>query len=370
MVVGNIAAPTPMATRRRGLANSGEDTTMAAQRRRAATRRRASPLEIARWCARAGWPVFPLTPGGKRPLPLCEDCKAPGHSHEGCPCITAGRTCHGFYAATLDAGRIARWWAEKPRAGVGVATGPADLVVLDIDARPGPAPERDRLLPGISLPDGAAEGIDNGFAALAMLARLRGAPDPAHDESTLRVRTPSGGMHVYFQAQGGPWTISAGSLAWQVDVRARGGYIIAPGTRTRRGVYTRIGPATRPAPLPDWLVSELERTGHHDVPPPAVPRRLVRRPARAGNTSAERAFATVLEEVAATAAVPHGAGFAAKLNRAAFTLGGLAAGGFLDEESAVEELRRAANSARPGQERRIEGIMRAGLEAGRRRPFR
>ncbi|WP_413253442.1 bifunctional DNA primase/polymerase [Streptomyces pseudovenezuelae] len=42
------------------------------------------------------------------------------------------------------------------------------------------------------------------------------------------------------------WKSSAGSssgraLAWQVDIRAHGSYIIAPGTTTQHGTYTPVG---------------------------------------------------------------------------------------------------------------------------------
>uniref|UniRef100_UPI0004CC7043 bifunctional DNA primase/polymerase n=1 Tax=Streptomyces sp. NRRL S-15 TaxID=1463886 RepID=UPI0004CC7043 len=55
---------------------------------------------------------------------------------------------------------------------------------------------------------------------------------------------------------------SGRALAWQVDVRAHGGYIIAPGTSTEHGTYTPIGDVREPAGLPLWIAQELERTGH------------------------------------------------------------------------------------------------------------
>lgn len=112
----------------------------------------------------------------------------------GCDCIREGRWCHGFHAATLDFDRIQQWWGSRPDLGVGVATGPAGLVVIDIDAHACELPDRDRLLPGVGISAGVdLTGLANGFHTLGVLAALRGAASPADDESTLRVRTPSGG---------------------------------------------------------------------------------------------------------------------------------------------------------------------------------
>ncbi|MFC8920268.1 bifunctional DNA primase/polymerase [Streptomyces sp. WAC05374] len=339
-------------------------------------------LAIARWCASRGWPVHPLAPGRKTPAANCEACRRPGHTHQGCACLQAGRWCHGFHAATLDFARIEQWWARNPGLGVGVACGPASLVVIDIDAHEQQPPERDRLLPGIPIPAGVdLVGLANGFHMLGVLAALRGATSPADDDTTLRVRTPSGGLHVWYRAHSSHrWQCSTGSgggraLAWQVDVRAHGGYIVAPGTTTPAGTYTPVGPVREPAPLPNWLAHELDRTGHlppaHVPAPRPVPPRARQAviAAGGGRHAAGRALATVLGEVAACAAVPEGAAFSAKLNRAAYTAGGLVAAGHLTAGDAEQALRQAAEQARPGQERRYGAIIRSGLNAGSLRPL-
>jgi hypothetical protein len=345
-------------------------------------------VTVARWCAARGWPVHPLAPGRKTPAGNCRRCQGTGHPPASCACLAAGRWCHGFHAATTDPGLITSWWTANPAFGVGVACGPAGLVVIDIDAHPSPVPGRDRILPGIPIPEQVdLTGLATGFHALALLAALRGAPDPAEDSATLRVRTPSGGMHVWYRAgDAGPFLCSVGSapgtgraLAWQVDVRAGGGYIIAPGTRTGDGVYTPLGDRRVPAPLPEWLARELVRTGHraetsHRAAPSPVPmapprgRQAVVR-AGGGRTGAARALDRVLDEVLACEAVPEGAGFTAKLNVAAYTAGGLVAAGHLGQAEAERLLTDAAAQARPGQARRCAQIIRSGLAAGARRPL-
>lgn len=80
-------------------------------------------------------------------------------------------------------------------------------------------------------------------------------------------------------------------------------------------------------------------------------------------------LAGVLAEVAACASVPEGAAFSEKLNRAAYTAGGLVAAGHLEETEAENVLKEVAEQARPGQDRRSALIIRSGLNAGARRPL-
>ncbi|MEV6085722.1 bifunctional DNA primase/polymerase [Streptomyces parvulus] len=337
-------------------------------------------LATARWCARRGWPVHPLAAGLKIPVANCSDCRDNPHPHTDCPCIPAGHWCHGFHSATLDQERIQQWWGSNPKFGIGVSCGRAGLVVIDIDAHPVQPPTRDRILPGIPIADHIdLTGLANGFHTLAVLAALRGRPSPAEDESTLRVRTPSGGLHVWYRVgDGRRWQSSVGSgagraLAWQVDVRAHGSYIIAPGTATRQGVYTPLGSVREPAALPLWLAQELERTGHlpaANIPAPRpVPPRARQAVLAAGGGREQHILAAVLAPVEACGQVPEGAGFSDTLNRASYTLGGLVAAGRLLREEAEQALTQTAAAARPGQERRIEQIIRSGLTAGLNRPL-
>jgi hypothetical protein len=64
-----------------------------------------------------------------------------------------------------------------------------------------------------------------------------------------------------------------------------------------------------------------------------------------------------------------GAGFSDALNRAAYTLGGLIAAGRVAQEEAEHALKETATAVRPGQERRIEQIIRSGVAAGLKRPL-
>ncbi|WP_069173740.1 bifunctional DNA primase/polymerase [Streptomyces griseus] len=334
---------------------------------------------MARWLASRQWPVHPLAPGRKTPAANCERCRVRRHEPSQCPCHEQGRWCHGFHSATTDLALIEAWWRREPRAGVAVSCGPAHLVVLDVDAHAAQVPDRSRLLPGIRIPAQVdLAGLASGFDTLALLAAYRREPNPAEDSGTLRVRTPSGGLHIWY-ANPEPavrYRSSAGSsprtaLAWQVDVRAHGGYIVAPTTRTTAGVYAPLGAVRDPAPLPAWLAAELTRTGHV-TQAPSVPVPVPRSGghARVPRSGAAQALVQpLIETVRACAAYAEGTGFTEKLNRAAFTAGGLAAAGHLNQAEARQELAEAAHYARPHQTRRNETIIDAALSAGARRPF-
>ncbi len=339
-------------------------------------------LDVALWMALRGFPVHPLAPGTKTPAPNCSDCRTARHTPQDCPCRSRGGWCHGFHAATTDPDTVRRWWGTDPEPGIGVSCGPAGLVVVDVDAHGAAVPDRQRLLPGIPIDDRVdLTGLESGYDTLALLAAYRSAPNPCEDTSTLRVRTPSGGMHIWYRAaQGGPrFRCSSGSssrvaLAWQVDVRAVGGYIVAPSTRTTAGVYEPMPGARVPAVLPMWLTAELVRTGHCVEAPPAPaephPVRRTQAPAPRGHRrDGQRVLTSLLDEVRSCGASHEGTAFSEKLNRAAFTAGGLAAAGHVTETEARRALLEAAEHARPHQSRRIALIVETGLRAGSERPI-
>ncbi|MFD7616060.1 bifunctional DNA primase/polymerase [Streptomyces sp. NPDC059802] len=355
---------------------------------------RPDPERVARWCAAQQWPVFPLAPGRKIPMPGCRRCRHNSPAYEphparGCPCLANGGWCHGFYAGTLDPALIARWWSD-PRRGVAVATGPARLVVIDVDRHTTTPPEdpETALLPGLTLAPAQAASVRDGVDVLRLLARHHRQDDPVAGELTLTVRTPSEGIHLWFRAPARTrWYSSGGGdhrgrrLGWQLDVRADGGLIVAPGTTTACGTYRPIGPVRRPALLPVWLATALTATGHlADEPPPTaqevkVPNRARaaaagvpdQHPARDRQGWAQQSAATVLEAVAECGRVSEGAGWSAAVNRAAYTLGGLVAGGHIPQPAAHAALLEAALGARPHKESAALSIIRSGLAAGTRR---
>jgi len=144
-------------------------------------------LAYAAW----GWPVFPLGPMSKIPLPQCADCKT--SECEG-PEQCGHELCHGFKDATSDPTTIRRWWTERPNSNVGLAAGHR-FDVLDVDT-----------------PKGIWSWAD-----------LRDSPDFLDIHAI--AGTPRGGLHIYLTPSGG------GNLTGfkpGLDYRGIGGYVVAP----------------------------------------------------------------------------------------------------------------------------------------------
>ncbi|MEU6054165.1 bifunctional DNA primase/polymerase [Streptomyces xanthochromogenes] len=216
--------------------------------------------------AERGWPVFPLRPGDKRPA---------GHPERDCP--GTGRCTEGHRTpeqrATLDADSIRACWDTAPY-NVGIATGPAQLVVVDLDL----PKNADDTAPAQWA--GMADGLDV-FAALCERA---GQPLPTE---TYTVRTRRGGQHLYFTApEGKTLRSTGGTLGWKVDTRAWGGYVVGAGSLVATRAYEVIhdAPAT---PLPAWL-SDLLTTKPAPAPMPLSELSARMRNATAYSTTALR----------------------------------------------------------------------------------
>jgi hypothetical protein len=299
-------------------------------------------LRAALAAAERGWPVFPLRPGDKRPA-------FPDHDAAGCtgrdPRCRTGHT--GWEVrATTDPGRIRRAWTAAPY-NVGIATGPARLVVLDLDTRkPGDAPPQVWRLPG----------VHDGTDVLAVLAERAGQPLPL---DTYAVTTGRGGTHLYYRRpDGGPeLRNTAGTLGWLIDTRAAGGYVVAAGSVVAGRPYT-LAEDTAPAVLPGWLADRL-------CPAPLPPQRPVTVPLALDRQGAYLRAAVTRELARVTASPPHGHNEA--LYQAAVALGQLVAGGQLPEDDVTAWLTDAATRVgqRPGESART---IRSGLRAGAKRP--
>ncbi|MEV5539181.1 bifunctional DNA primase/polymerase [Saccharopolyspora shandongensis] len=207
-----------------------------------------SPLAIAEWLAAHGMYVFPLRPRSKRPWGNCPRCNAGQCTPAECPCLTSARPCHGLLAATLDLTQIHRWWTWLPLANVGINTELSDLVVLDLDRKPKPPAPAAHDVP---------EVVADGLAALHAITTAERVPWP----DTLTIATPSDGRHLFFRRPDGLHVTSdaKGRVGHQIDIRAEGGYVVAPGCQITAppedvtGTYTRLSATTTIGPLTDWL---------------------------------------------------------------------------------------------------------------------
>jgi len=211
-------------------------------------------LDTALAYAEGGWPVFPLRPGTKRPA-------APNHT--AATCDGSDRRCVDGHAgweprATTDPERIAAAWRHRPY-GIAIATGPAGLLVVDLDP--------------------AKDNQPSGAETLADIERQHGRRLPA----TWTVATPRGGRHLYYRR---PLSArlgnTAGRLGPGIDTRAVGGYVVAPPTITKGpdgGEYWLVDDHP-PAVLPHWFSEllvvpprPLRPADHSDgVRSPSIPR--------------------------------------------------------------------------------------------------
>jgi hypothetical protein len=193
----------------------------------------------AQLCAERGWPVIPLHPGTKRPA---------GHPERACP--GTGRCAGGHRTpeqrATTDTGLVQVAWANRPY-NVGIATGPAGLLVIDLDV-----PKKQEH-----------EGAPDGATSFKALCERADEPYPY----TYQVRTPTGGRHLYFTAPpGARLKCSVKRLGPHIDTRAWGGYAVAAGSVTEQGYY-EVAEAAPVAPLPAWLTALLTEPAKPTTPP-------------------------------------------------------------------------------------------------------
>jgi hypothetical protein len=124
-----------------------------------------------------------------------------------------------------DPVRVREQWAARPMANIGIATGAVSgFWVLDVD------------------PD------HGGHIALTGLISAYG-PLP----ETYTVLTGSGGQHYYFALPDWEVTASRGRLPVGLDVRGRGGQVVAPPSVSSKGAY-QVGADQPVAPAPAWLL--------------------------------------------------------------------------------------------------------------------
>jgi Bifunctional DNA primase/polymerase, N-terminal len=149
---------------------------------------------------------------------------------------------------------------------------------------------------------------------------------------TFTVATSSGGRHLYFQAPAGPVRNSASRLGPLIDVRAAGGYVIAPGSRVGGRPY-EVVEKDPPILLPGWIATLL-----YEQPAPAAAHRPPAQDIRQPTWYAQTALRKETERVATARPGTRND----TLNRAAFSLGQLVAANLLPAGAVIIELADAA----------------------------
>lgn len=175
-----------------------------------------------------GWPVFPLHTirDGKC---SCSNpkCKSPGKH----PKIEGG-----FQNATTDKTQVKKWWSKWPDANIGIRTGKESrLFVLDLDHKDNP--EKD------------------GIRSMAVLVEKSG-----NLPQTPKVLTGSRGEHHYFKMPDLDIGNSSSKLAAGIDIRANGGYVVAPPSLhiSSNEYKWLIDPKAPLADVPKWILAALD----------------------------------------------------------------------------------------------------------------
>lgn len=171
--------------------------------------------------------------------------------------------------ASTDPKRIAEWAQKFPDCNWGTYPGLGGETVFDLDNHDGK--------------DGKAE-LEKWAASLGHEI------PPTHT-----VRTPSGGLHLYFK---GVAPLERNGFLPGVDIHTSKYLVILPGSRNVKGDrYVDLGGET--APLPEWIVEELSKNARPDTA--GAPQGK----ARTAPASSDD-FASILEEIASMEEVPEG----------------------------------------------------------------
>lgn len=176
---------------------------------------------------------FSVIPLSLTKLPAIRSPHDKGHRCKG----ECGQLGHGIHDASSDPDRIrAMFEAARHATGYGIACGrpPHHLIGLDLD--------RD------------AEKDVDGVWELRRLCARKNIAVPR----TVIIRTPRGGYHAWWTGPSGVKVPNrAGQLAPGIDVRGAGGYLVGPGSRGARGLYTLASDPSdvKVHPIPEQLLT-------------------------------------------------------------------------------------------------------------------
>ena len=284
-----------------------------------------SIAQAAQAYAARGWHVFPAPMGQKKSHKSAEHSK--------------GRK----WGATTDSVEITQDWQTWPTANVGIVTGPkSGFFVVEADTPTG-------------------HGVDGISNLNALIEEHEPLPD------TIEALSPSGSWHLYFKwPEGVSISNSEGRIAPGVDVRGDGGMVIGVPS-LKEGAeepyrWKNPPPLFELADCPEWLLNLCLK--------PAA--KLSERAAAGGLQIATGgngwADAALRGEIANVLAAADGTRNSV-LNRAAFNLGQVVAGGGLSEDTVRQRLTAAADvvGLEAGE---IAATIKSGLEAGFSEPRR
>jgi hypothetical protein len=190
-----------------------------------------------------------------------------------------------------------------------------------------------------------------GDDSMAMLEGIHGPMPPGRT-----IRTGSGGRHLYFRHPGGVVRNDAGRvLGPGIDLRADGGYVIAPPSRIAGGAYALLANGGALPDLPEWVLERLAERERRPEP-------------RGSSVSAPTAWARAAfdGEIGRVRTAVEGTRNDT-LNRVAYRLGQIVGAGVLPEEDVERALVSEAVAIGLGEREAVRTV-RSGLTAGEASP--
>jgi putative DNA primase/helicase len=171
------------------------------------------PIEKYSALTAEGFACFPIRPNEKTPL-----------------------TSHGFKDASKDPEQHRAWAKQFPNSNIAYATGAAsgNLIVIDVDVK----------------------NEKSGAKSYVELQKKYGAfPE------TRMLTTPSGGFHALYTYPEGMTIQCKVGFREGIDIRADGGYCVAPPSTINGLGYEWVDPDVPVAPAPKWFIEECAKQG-------------------------------------------------------------------------------------------------------------
>ena len=253
-------------------------------------------------------------------------------------------TLHGFKDASSDPEVIKAWRGKWAHCDFGWAM-PASIVVVDVDRKNGK--------------DGFKDFKD------------RAGCDP-HDVPTPQATTPSGGLHVIYEAAKAYRNL-VGIEGAGLDTRSLGGYVVLSlpgnGREWLRPLIGEDGVIAPLLPAPAWLDVALRKAPSSRAPLVLAPRAALAPPS-SDSWAQKKALAELARACAKIAAAPCGAQDATR-HAQCFYIGGLIGRGDLGYEEAYAALLEAACAMPVYRDpwRDLEGRVARSIESGMERPL-
>lgn len=252
-------------------------------------------------------------------------------------------TQHSFKDASKNLDKHIEWWGENPSANIGLATGRINgFWVLDVDIKK----------------DKNGKIICNGLDTIRELQKEHGRL------KTKLIQTGGGGQHYYFKYDLKPnQKLKNGvELLKGIDTRGDGGYVIAPPSIHESGNHYEPIHDIPPQKAPEWLIKLLKEKNIIV----SIEEKKTNKPIKRTDKTSAYGKAALTRQSENVRAAPVGTRNHT-LNKAAYSIGRLVAGGEIEMDEALTTLEEAGKDA--GLDiHEINNTVNSGISGGMKNP--